>query len=463
MLAARFRAVLENARSRLTAKVLAVCCAALMVAAGGEDITAAFGKTRTISFYNIHNQETLTILYKKDGKFIPSAMEKINWILRDWRKNEATHMDPALVDLLWEIHTELGSREPIHIISGYRARDTNEMLRKTVGGQASQSRHILGKAADVQFPDIPLKNLRYSALIRERGGVGYYPTSAIPFVHVDTDRVRHWPRMPRYELALLFPDGHTHHVPTDGMPITPADAKVARAEHKELAIQIAALRKFLATPREPVMVAEAGTPTVRARREQVAALAPPRLIEPPQPVDRPSRLQPTTADRTKLDDIFAMAAMPKLVSGPVPATRPHPQGSGAQVAAIDPSSTGRMTDSGRFGWASGWVRAPAFDDEHPEELSYSPFPIAQLLTASPSADDPVLARLTHPDTTRALELLDQSGSLPPMRLRPSPQLAEAMWSREARGEALDIDGLLKRDEPAPPPGLATRRVPTSER
>ena len=122
-----------------------------------------------------------------------------------------------------------------------------------------------------------------------------------------------------------------------------------------------------------------------------------------------------------------------------------------------------MTDSGRFGWASGWVRAPAFDDEHPEELSYSPFPIAQLLTASPSADDPVLARLTHPDTTRALELLDQSGSLPPMRLRPSPQLAEAMWSREARGEALDIDGLLKRDEPAPPPGLATRRVPTSER
>ena len=36
------------------------------------------------------------------------------------------------------------------------------------------------------FPDMPMKQLRYSAAIRERGGIGYYPTSAIPFVHVDT-------------------------------------------------------------------------------------------------------------------------------------------------------------------------------------------------------------------------------------------------------------------------------------
>ena len=75
------------------------------------------------------------------------------------------------------------------------ARDwTNEMLRKTRGGQASQSQHITGKAVDIAFPDVPVKQMRYSAMIRERGGVGYYPTSGIPFVHVDTSRVRHWPR-----------------------------------------------------------------------------------------------------------------------------------------------------------------------------------------------------------------------------------------------------------------------------
>ena len=160
---------------------------------GAPRLTAGLPQTRTISLYNIHTKETITVEYKKDGKYVPAAMEKINWILRDWRKNEATQMDPALIDLLWEIHTELGSEEPIHIISGYRSRATNDMLRKTRGGQAKQSRHILGKAADVHFPDVPLRRLRYSALVRERGGVGYYPTSAIPFVHVDTDRVRAWP------------------------------------------------------------------------------------------------------------------------------------------------------------------------------------------------------------------------------------------------------------------------------
>ena len=87
-----------------------------------------------------------------------------------------------------------------------------------------------------------MKKLRYSALIRERGGVGYYPTSATPFVHIDTDRVRAWPRVPRMELALLFPNGRTQHVPDDGGPITPEDVRRARAANSELAQQIAELQ-----------------------------------------------------------------------------------------------------------------------------------------------------------------------------------------------------------------------------
>ena len=87
------------------------------------------------------------------------------------------------------------------------------MLRKTKGGQARKSQHILGNAVDVHFPDVPVKRLRNAGLIRQYGGVGYYPTSAIPFVHLDIARVRHWPRLPRQELALLFPSGETKHVP----------------------------------------------------------------------------------------------------------------------------------------------------------------------------------------------------------------------------------------------------------
>jgi uncharacterized protein YcbK (DUF882 family) len=194
-------------------------------------ITADSNRDRTISFYGVNTKETLTIQYMKNGKHIPEAMEKINWMLRDWRRDEPTKMDPDLIDLVWEIHNELGSAEPINVISAYRSRDTNELLRRTVGGQASQSRHILGKAMDVTFPDVPVRKLRYSALIRERGGVGYYPTSATPFVHIDTDRVRAWPRATRMELALLFPNGRTQHVPDDGGSITPEDVRLSRASN----------------------------------------------------------------------------------------------------------------------------------------------------------------------------------------------------------------------------------------
>ena len=203
-----------------------------MTAAGQSD-------ERTISLYHIHTQERLTITYKRNGQYIPEAMKQINWIMRDWRRNEVKEIAPATIDLAWEMHEELGSKEPINIICGYRSADTNEMLRRTVGGQAKQSQHITGKAIDITFPDIPLKKMRYSALIRERGGVGYYPTSGVPFVHVDTGNVRMWPRMPRMELALLFPNGRSKYVPEDGRPITPSDVKVAQSRFHDLAVQVA--------------------------------------------------------------------------------------------------------------------------------------------------------------------------------------------------------------------------------
>ncbi|MGQ7500633.1 DUF882 domain-containing protein, partial [Streptococcus suis] len=92
----------------------------------------------------------------------------------------------------------------------------------------------------------------YAALIRERGGVGYYPTSGIPFVHVDTGNVRHWPRLPRYELALLFPNGHSKHHPVDGGDISPDDVKVAQSRHQELAEQIAAFFTLRTSPKDAV-------------------------------------------------------------------------------------------------------------------------------------------------------------------------------------------------------------------
>jgi uncharacterized protein YcbK (DUF882 family) len=407
-----------RARHRTSAAAAVVFALGLVAGAGSVD---ADGQ-RTLSLYNIHTKERLTSVYKKNGKYVPEEMQKINWALRDWRKDESTAMDPDLIDLLWEIHSELGSKEPIHIISGYRSRGTNDMLRRTVGGQASQSRHILGKAADVHFPDVPVRMLRYSALIREKGGVGYYPTSAIPFVHVDIDRVRAWPRLPRNELALLFPTGKTQHLPDDGHPINSGDVREARAKHGELAQQMAEFHAYRGRPRLPV---------------QTASLTPalPQLLHLPQLVERrpPSSTVVSDAERAKLAALATTAEPlppPRLLGPPALAQRPP---------------------------AASVVAAPAFDEEHPEELSYRPFPIAPLLTASASADDPALVQLVHPDLGKVLELMDQQDSVPPMRLRPGVYQAELMWAQQAEGVPIDLSQMNGASDTAPAP---SRKVAT---
>jgi uncharacterized protein YcbK (DUF882 family) len=394
---------------------------ALAAALGAVAVAEAAESSRTIYLYNIHNQETLVSTYKKDGKYIPAEMEKINWILRDWRRNEATTMDPELVDLLWEVHNELRSTQPIHIISGYRSRGTNDLLRKTVGGQAKESRHILGKAADVHFPDVPVKALRYSALIREKGGVGYYPTSAIPFVHMDVDRVRAWPRLPRAELALLFPQGSTQHIPADGVPITKDDVRLARANNKDLAMEVAQWQDLRARPKLPIMTASLG-PSL------------PQLVGPPQLVDRRNVVGTVASDedRAKLAALTG-GPQPQLLWPPAPANRK----SGTPVAAYDPAAPQPVLyREGRV------VAAPEYDDEHPDELSYRPFPIAPFLTISASADDPALSGLVHPNLAKVLETLDQEAAGPPLRLRPGLHAAERLWAHQFKGEAVNLSSLF---------------------
>jgi hypothetical protein len=66
---------------------------------------------------------------------------------------------------------------------------------------------------------VQLEQIRYAGLRLQRGGVGFYPTSGSPFVHLDTGSIRHWPRMTHDQLARVFPDGRTVHVPSNGGPL----------------------------------------------------------------------------------------------------------------------------------------------------------------------------------------------------------------------------------------------------
>jgi uncharacterized protein YcbK (DUF882 family) len=191
----------------------------LLAGAGAVHDATALNETRTLSFHHTHSDEDLTVTFKRDGRYDEEALKQLNHYLRDWRSQEQTTMDRHLFDILWEVYRDVDGKKPIQIISAYRSPATNAMLRRRSSGVARFSQHMLGHAMDFFIPDVPLEQIRYAGLRLQRGGVGFYPTSGSPFVHLDTGSIRHWPRMSHDQLARVFPDGRTVHVPSDGNPL----------------------------------------------------------------------------------------------------------------------------------------------------------------------------------------------------------------------------------------------------
>src|SRR5258708_4843703 len=86
------------------------------------------------------------------------------------------------------------------------------MLRGRSNCGAKFSQHTLGKAMDFFIPGASLEELRNTGLRLQRGGVGYYPTSGSPFVHLDVGNVRHWgPAIGDTEMARIM-SSHPVHV-----------------------------------------------------------------------------------------------------------------------------------------------------------------------------------------------------------------------------------------------------------
>jgi len=78
---------------------------------------------------------------------------------------------------------------------------------------------MLGHAMDFYIPEVPLEQIRFAGLrLQARWASGSTRHRGSPFVHLDTGSIRHWPRMNHDQLAKVFPDGRTVHVPSDGKP-----------------------------------------------------------------------------------------------------------------------------------------------------------------------------------------------------------------------------------------------------
>jgi uncharacterized protein YcbK (DUF882 family) len=163
-----------------------------------ETALPASGQRYELKLYHLHTGESLNIVYRIGDTYIPSALEQLNYFLRDHRTQDVSSYDPSEFDLLHNLLTQLKRPNAvINIVCGYRSPESNEFLRTLGGtvdpsqtGVAEHSQHMLAKAIDIRISGVSTRKLDQAALSLHAGGVGYYPVSQ--FVHVDVGPVRQW-------------------------------------------------------------------------------------------------------------------------------------------------------------------------------------------------------------------------------------------------------------------------------
>lgn len=146
-----------------------------------------------LRLHHLHTGEDIDIVYRIGNTYIPAALQKLNYFLRDHRTQAASSYDPREFDLLNALMTKLGRPDGvIDIVCGYRTPWSNAFLRqgRASSGVAEHSQHMLAKAIDIRVPGVPTTTLRDTALELHGGGVGYYPVNQ--FVHIDVGPVRQW-------------------------------------------------------------------------------------------------------------------------------------------------------------------------------------------------------------------------------------------------------------------------------
>jgi uncharacterized protein YcbK (DUF882 family) len=444
--------------------------AALLVVFGCRSLqtAAADGETRSLTMHHTHTGEDITVTFKRNGRYDDAALQKLNWFLRDWRRDVSTKMDPHLFDVVWEVYHELDAKAPINIISAYRSPETNSMLRHRGRGVAQYSQHMVGHAMDFFIPGVPLEQIRSAGLRLQRGGVGFYPTSGSPFVHLDTGSVRHWPRMTHDQLARVFPDGKTVHVPSDGKPLkgyAVALAEVERRGGSPNAVSLNAAREAGAisdnagsTGSKHNLLArlfgfgkdeeeeETGSPaTTRAARPAESAKPAVAIAGAvPVPVARPGR---AAEPATRFDLASAESRPVNPPSAPSSAAEVLEQRGTWPGAAGDPGGSGQ-----RYVWTTGPAGRTAELDppRPPAPIGVASAPPIAVASAAPEVD--ITASVSpfpspRRDHLPTLALAYAAPVGPEPALRPAPMGALKSALTAAPGRAVPRDA-VRSSEPA---------------
>ncbi len=161
------------------------------VALAPDLLKAAVARERYLFFHNPNVGETVRRVYwtPREG-YVRESIAEISWALRDYHNDQVKNFDPNVLDQLYALQIQMGLRQPVNVISGYRSPITNGALYGRTRGVARNSLHMHAMAMDLRLPDGRVSDLYRAACALGAGGVGYYPGSN--FVHIDSGPVRYW-------------------------------------------------------------------------------------------------------------------------------------------------------------------------------------------------------------------------------------------------------------------------------
>ena len=178
----------------LSRRRLLCCCivGGVSLALTGAAMASPDSETRELHVTCAETGDSFDDVYWVRGNYLPDALARLDWLLRDFHRDEATRMDPALIDLLSALAHRLRTRHRFLVTSAYRAPQTNARLQREGWPAADHSTHMLGKAVDVRLERVPVAHLYRAARAVHGGGIGIYPGAN--FIHLDTGPVRLWDR-----------------------------------------------------------------------------------------------------------------------------------------------------------------------------------------------------------------------------------------------------------------------------
>ncbi len=162
--------------------LLSVAAAALFPAPA----LAARGTTNVLRMLCPATGERFDATLIEDGSWSEDALRDLSRFARDWRADKAALLDREAVLALIRLQGLLDTSEPLHLLSGFRTRQTNQRLR----GASRNSWHLKAAAFDLRQPGRSTGQLHAAALSLQAGGVGRYSRSG--FVHIDSGPVRSW-------------------------------------------------------------------------------------------------------------------------------------------------------------------------------------------------------------------------------------------------------------------------------